>query len=278
MNNNDLVRDYPADIVGIDDIITDVGREGTHIKRGFISAREVAHFIADIQSLAELSICTSMKETTLKALPALITVLRVVNVEGIGYGGTNAIGRELVATWLEPWHIGNPTITNSTGDKDRGLYTSENGFVFAWDHSFIPNTRYKVFPSQVLDGMTAIVHLGVSDSVQIPKVIAMQHQIMGSLMPVKVIDLYSSCIQNNRDTLEKILPFANEKNADLFKYVAWPSFVAFDKPIVIFPRRQSEVTFYANLAGNSSPRLVSVLITAAQNLDDVIKESTGRLV
>lgn len=264
---NELVEDYPNVTALLSTGVFQVGRKDIAVRLSQISSHEVRLFIDDVVVLAKQSINEDMQIAILKSIPLLLDVYRVQKKYATQeYGGQSGVGVQSCVTMLVPWHIGNESLTNSDDAARKGIYESEYGSLTSWLHTFSAGCHYSVFPAQILSKDTAIVHIGIADSVRYPKILGVQHELYGIRLPIQIIDLKGSCIRNNQEIIAKLLPHSNETNSRLLEFVAFPSFVAFPKPVVVLPGSSSAVEFFADSFGEGRPQLVSILITSAQNL------------
>ena len=258
--NKNLIRDYLEETKMITDGIIMPGQSEFACKLASLSRNEVNLFLMELDALASQSINNDMQYAIANTASLILDIFRVVKLGSKHeYKGQCGIDHDQIMTWLAPWHIGSEYITNALKEVNKGLYGNINCSNISWLHHFTLGS-HTIFPLQCMNKFSAIIHIGISDSEQTPKVSSIRHQISRIIMPIQTIDLYISCIKSNRD-------ITNKDNVHLSKYIKFPSFVAFSKPIVILPERLSQVDLYANIGGHSSPKLVSILITSAQALN-----------
>lgn len=265
--NKHLIQDYPLEVINVPDAIAliEPGKSFVSILQAEFSAQEVTLLLGDLWWLAKQSITQNMADAIERSIPAILVAIRMVKIKaGTDYAGQNSVGRQLMLTFLEPHHIGSE-ITNKDGNPSVGLYRTENNSVFNWDHIFITGYKHRVFPEQVIPKTSAIVHIGVSDSVQFPAVLGVRFNLVGIDLPFQTTDLFHACLENNNNTLKQLLPYINNTNIHLLKYLTYPSFVAFSQPILFMPGACCHADFFAYKTKPSNTKLISIVIGMAQD-------------
>jgi hypothetical protein len=174
----------------------------------------------------------------------VLLVRRVKKETGGTFAGTLGAGADLTALWLLPKDVGGP-ILNSAAAGALGLYTGGGGAVFTWLATFVANTIANMIPAQQMIQWAGVLHIGILDNVDVPKIQAARVTIAGQVAPKETLML------DNR-----------RQNGDSYN----TSFQRFEKPWFISPLITQAIDLMPGPAGDSRPELVSILIARIQDL------------
>ena len=174
----------------------------------------------------------------------VLLVRRVKKETGGTFAGTLGAGADLTALWLLPKDVGG-TILNSAPAGALGLYGGGGGAVFTWLATFVANTTAPIIPSQQMIQWAGVLHIGLLDNVDVPKIQAARITIAGQTAPKETL------MMDNR-----------RQNGDSYN----TSFIRFEKPWFVSPLTTQQIDLMPGPAGDSRPELVSILIARIQDL------------
>jgi hypothetical protein len=148
--------------------------------------KEEAQLIAlklDRLAPAEMNLITA--RMCARNYETICTMVQRVKHETSGvFRGMKSVGNDLDLMWLLPQMVGATNFMNKAGTGSLGLYTGTSGAVYVWEHSFTTaGTDEDIIPSQQMAEECAMLHMGISDTMGIPKVEFIEFTIEGQPMP-----------------------------------------------------------------------------------------------
>lgn len=242
--NKGLIRDYVEETVKFPDALIEPGKPAAEVKLAPMSSEEVKRLLLKLDMIAWEKINPAAAAMVAEEVSSIITAVRMVKVETKAeFMGMLGSGANLDITWLRPKDVGGPLL-NAPGTANKGLYGGASGGVLTWLHTFTAGTSEDIIPEQVMAEEAAVVHLGVIDPIEVPKVNAIRFEIAGIPTPAQPLNF-------------------NIRSA--FGTEAVPT-CRFEKPVIIGPEKKQKVTVMPNISGDSKLQLLSLLVAKAESL------------
>jgi len=239
--NEGMIADYPDETVTVTDALITPGKESVEVKCSSVSRAEVEALLRTIDLLANSYQNEAIAVAVAEVFPTILTAMRWVKTESKqAYMGIKAMGGGLAAVWLRPEDVGG-SILNPAGTAAKGLYGGTSGGVYSWLHTFTEGTSANMIPEQTMKEEAACVHIGLIDTVAVPKCDRIKFTLAGTPTPAQSLSL--------TQTDGSSLPFTR-----------------FELPVVVGPEGKQRIDIDPYISGDSKPELLTILIAKAEDL------------
>ncbi|MBT9160986.1 MAG: hypothetical protein DDT26_02283 [Dehalococcoidia bacterium] len=239
-----LIRHYPAETIEFTRALIMPGDAKAKITAAEVSSDEVERLILKLDIMALETEHEGVTRLVADCADAVLAMMRWVKHETtfpfmsiLGKGG------QLDATWAEPKDVGGG-ILNPAGTPLLGLYGGASGGVFSWLRTFVANTALGIIPSQIMSARAGMLHMGMIDATQVPKVNRIRFTLAGQV----------GAAQPTKFSIRK--GFGIEQMP----------YVRFARPVMIGPRQTQAIDLMPNISGDSRPELLSIIIAEASVL------------
>lgn len=243
--NQGLLRSYAEETIPWRKALIEPGKAEAAIKLAPLDSDEVELILTDLDQLCMSAQHEGIAKMVAEESESILTAIRMVKTETKSpYTGILGVGANLGMMWLRPKNVGETATLNKDATAGLGLYQGTSGGVYTWLHPFVANTSAQIIPEQTMSEEAAVIHLGMIDPMEIPKVNAMKVTLAGIPAPAQ------SLAFNIRESLgTNELPF-----------------VRFVKPIIVGPEKKQKLELMPYITGDSKPELMSILVARAQDL------------
>ena len=172
----------------IDTAIKNTGVEASGESVNELTENEAKLIAMKLDRLAPVEFNPTVSKMVTRNYENICTMVQRIKHETSGvFRGMKAVGNDLDLLWLIPQMVGasakffNKTVTDSLGvygsARDADQY-------YIWEHSFTAaGTDEDIIPSQTMCEECACLHMGIADTMGIPKVDAIEFTIEGQPMP-----------------------------------------------------------------------------------------------
>lgn len=238
-----LIRDYPAETLSWDRAVIMPGDASAQVVAAEVSGDEVNRLFVDLDRMALETEHEGVARLVADIADSVLVLMRRIKHETTDpYMGPLAKGSQLAAIWLEPKDVGG-SILNSAMESNKHLYGGASS-VLTYLHTFTAGTIDDLIPSQIMTARSGVLHAGMIDATQVPKVNRIRFALDGQPGPAQP------------------LKFNVRKG---FGVEQLP-FVRFGKPVMVGPRKIQAIDVLPNISGDSRPELLSILIAEASVL------------
>lgn len=243
--NMGLIKPYAKETLVMRKALMQTGQAEVKVEAAGLDAGEVEIILLKLDQLAMSVQHEGIALMLAEEAESILAAVRMVKDETKeSFMGIQGLGSALDMVWLRPKHVGDTGLLNSATTAGLGLYSGTNAAVYTWLQSFVAGTTKDIIPEQTMVEEAAVVHLGVIDTVEIPKCNAITFTLQGVASPTQALPF------NIRPSVgSEALPF-----------------VRFEKPIIVGPEKKQKVTLVPNITGDSKVELLSLLITKASLL------------
>lgn len=244
-DNAGKIKAYPSGIEVCATAVVEPGTIEAQVPQEEMTPLEMEIFTGKLDALANQTGDPRIAEMVSRAYNEILTAVRWVKTEThSAFRGMAGKGSELDIMWLRPKDVGGAILRGTAAAGTLGLYGGGGGAVYTWLQTFVANTADDIIPAQTMLEEGAVVHLGMIDSVAVPKVQAMTITLSGIPLPAQ------SLAFDIRPTFdENAVPF-----------MMW------EKPIIVGPEKTQQFDIMPGPAGDSKPQMLSLLIARAQDL------------
>lgn len=242
--NQHLIQHYDAGTASVDNALITPGQDKVVVKVAEVDAEEVQSLLQKIDAIANSYMNEAVAVAYAETFPVVLTAMRMVKEEAKApFKGMTASGTELDAAALIPENIGGTVI----GSGGTGLYPwAHTAAIYTWLNPtafiFVAGTSQALVPEQTMTQYAAVVHIGVIDTVAIPKINRVKFTLSGVPTPAQTT-------QFNIRGVNGTAPF-----------------VRFQKPVLVGPLKKQKIEVDPNIAGYSKFELMSILIAKADVL------------
>ena len=236
------VKAYAAGVEKVKEAVITPGQATTDITVETVSREEIDELAKKLDVLANYRQNEAIAAMVAKSFPAIVTALRWVKAESVQeFRGMKAVGKQLDVAWLVPEDIGG-TILDKDQGSNKHAWAEASGYT-KWlpPAVFAVGTAKPVIPEQTMKDEAACVHLGMIDTVAIPKVNKISFTVSGQRAP------------------DQSLSFTHTDGSEL-------SFQEYEYPVIVGPKQQQKVEVDGYIAGDSKPELLTLLIAMAEDL------------
>ena len=238
-------QSYADETVNWKKALIEPGKDQASVKVGSLSSEEVELICLGLDQLIQSRYNEAVAVAMAEEMESILTLARMVKAETKApFQGSLAVGTQLAMMLLRPKDIGG-SLLNPAGTASCGLYAGTSASVYTWLHTFTENASEYMIPTQTMYQWAGVIHLGLLDTVEIPKVNALQWTLAG----------LASVPQSVSNTMKKSMG----QTFDV-------SFARFDKPVIVGPLRSQRLALMPYATGDSKPELVSLLFARAQDL------------
>ncbi len=242
LSNTGLIKPYSEGDLKISKALMQTGQGEVTVKGASLSQDEVETILLKLDQLALTYQSEAIATMLAEEVESILAAIRMVKSETKeSFMGIRGLGSSLDITWLRPRNVGETNTLNSAGTAGLGLYGGTSGGVYTWLQSFTAGSSKTIIPTQTMAEEAAVVHLGAIDTSEIPKLDAITFALAGVSSPTQP------------------LPFNIRRGLSYYDV----PFVRFEKPVIIGPEKQQQITVIPNITGDSKFELLSLLITKA---------------
>ena len=169
----------------IDTAIKNTGVEASGETVAELTENEAKLIALKLDRLAPVEFNPTVAKMVTRNYGNICTMIQRVKVETSSvFRGMKAVGNDLDIMWLLPQMVGNLYFTNKADAAATGLYGGTKAEVYVWEYStFTAGTAKDMIPSQIMPDDAAMLHMGVSDTMGVPKLDAIRFTIEGQAMP-----------------------------------------------------------------------------------------------
>lgn len=250
-----LIHDYASPGLVLDgwkESVVQPGKAEMAVPVADMTAAEVDLLMHKLDNLALTQQNDAIAKMCAEEIPSVITMVRRVKKESGGsFSGILGAGTNLDLFWLRPKDIGGP-ILNTAAAGALGMYTGAGGGIFTWlvnaastGGVFVANAARLMIPGQAMLQWAACLHLGLQDTIDIPKCNMIQFTIAALATPPQSL-------------------FCNNKRKQGQSYDN--SLCRFEKPIMVSPLTTQIVSIMPNIAGDSRPELLTLVCARIQDI------------
>lgn len=240
-----LAKNYPEETIDWKKSLIEPGKDKAAVKLGPLSGDEVELICLGLDQLVQSRYNEAVAVAMAEEMESILIAARMVKSETKApFQGTLAVGTQLAMMMLRPKDIGGKLLS-SGGTGTTGLYAGTGAAVYTWLHTFTVNVSEYMIPTQTMYQWAGVIHLGLLDTMDIPKVNSLQWTLAGLASPP----------QSVANTMKKSMG----QTYDI-------SFARFEKPVIVGPLRQQQLALMPYVTGDSKPELVSLLFARAQDL------------
>jgi hypothetical protein len=240
-----IMRSYPDnDAEPITGAIMTTGKDAASGDMASFSRDEVTHLLRKVDTLVPSDQESFISKIVGENFASIITLARLVKKQAGGvFAGELASGIDQDIWLLEPKDIGGLLMNPALVAVSAIYGTAIPPAVFTWYYAaFAANTAINIIPPQAMSQYCGVVHLGMIDWVEVPKLNAYQYTMSGQAGP------------------RQSLSWFREKMGSKAVSVA-----RFELPIIVGPLKASGLAVLPNIAGASKVQLISFLIARAQD-------------
>jgi hypothetical protein len=239
-----LIKAYPQESPNWEKALIEPGKGKAEVKLAPLSADEVEMILLKLDQLAMSTQHEGIAKMVAEEAESILIAIRNVKTEAkAAFAGILGAGANLDIMWLRPKDVGG-SLLNPAATASKGLYGGTSGGVYTWLNTFTANTSAEIIPEQTMAEEAAVIHLGVIDPIEVPKINAIRFTLAGIPAPAQ------STPFNIRSTFgSDTVPF-----------------VRFEKPIIIGPEKTQKIEVMPNISGDSKFQLLSLLIGKAEKL------------
>ena len=244
---NGLIKPYTDSVVsGYTQAVVEPGKFAVDIPVAPLTQDEVDLLCHKLDNQLALSTQQdAIAKMIAEELPSIIMLVRMVKWQASGaFAGVLGAGLNLDMMWLRPKDVGG-TLLNPAATGSKGLYGGTSAAVYTWLQTFVANTKQSIVPEQSMSQYAGVIHLGVFDSIETPKVNAVQFTLAGIPTPPQSLALD-----------------ARRENGECFDN----SFVRFEKPVIVGPLQKQLVEVMPNISGDTKLQLLTLLVARVQDL------------
>lgn len=243
--NLGLIKPFSDTNIVVRKALVQTGQGEIKVKAAELTAEEVEAILLKLDLLANSWADEAIATMIAEEVESILAAVRMVKDETKEpFMGIQGLGSALDIAWLRPRNVGETNTLNGAGTAGLGLYSGASGGIYNWLQNFIAGTTKAIIPTQTMAEEAAVVHLGAIDPVDIPKCNAITFTLQGVASPTQS------------------LPFNIRKSSGNYSI----PFVRFEKPIIVGPEKQQQITLVPNITGDSKVELLSLLITKASLL------------
>jgi len=244
IGDTSIVRDYsPNDTEPIADAIVTTGKGISSGDMSSFSKGECVALLRKIDTLIPSEAESFISKIVGENFGALITLARLVKKQCGGmFSGELSSGIDQDVWLLEPKDVGG-VLMNSAAAGALGLYAGGGGAVFTWYNAALAvNTAVFMIPAQAMTQYCGVIHLGMIEWLEVPKLTTYQYTMSGQAGPRQSLSWMREAFGNNQVSVAR-----------------------FELPIVIGPLKNSGLAVLPNIAGGTKAQLISFMIARAQD-------------
>lgn len=245
--NRALVRDYAEETAVIRDILIEPGREQSQVKLAPLSSLESDRLLKKLDILAMQTMDPSVSTMLAEEAQSIMVLVRIVKTETKeSFMGILGSGSNLDICWLRAQTIGS-TITRGTAAADAlGIWGETPGTAASetWLHTVTSGAVETYWPSQTMAEEAGVIHLGVIDPIEVPKIDSIRFTIAGIPTPAQSLNLQIRKAFGT-DTTE---------------------LVRFEKPVLVGPEKTQLIDVFPFTAGDTRLQLLSLVVAQAEKL------------
>lgn len=245
--NKALVRDYGEETAVIRDILIEPGREQSQVKLAALSSLESDRLLRKLDTLAMQTMDPSIATMLAEEAQAIMVLVRVVKTETKeSFMGVLGSGSNLDIAWLRAQHIGSVLTRGTAAADNLGIWSQVPFAVGAetWLHTVTPNAAEIYWPTQTMREEAGVIHLGVIDPIEVPKIDSITFTIAGIPSSAQSLNLQ---VRKQFGTNQSPI-------------------VRFEKPVLIGPEKTQMITVFPFTAGDTRLQLLSLIVAQAQQL------------
>jgi len=241
--NKSLVRDYTEETAVIRDVLIEPGRPECSVKLAPLTALEADRILKKLDTLAMQALSPAIATILAEEAEPILVAVRMVKTETKeAFMGVLSAGSNLDICWLRAIHVGSG-IMNSAGTANCGVCQQAN-CTRTWLFAYVAGTEINLVPSQTMAEEAAVIHFGVYDPIDVPKLESIRFDIAGIPTPAQSIEL-------------RIRKAFGENETALAR---------FEKPVIVGPEKRQLIRVYPYASGDDRAQLISLLITKAEDL------------
>lgn len=245
LNESYAARNYAAETAKIIDALVTPGQEDAEVTMASLTAAEVKTLLLKCDMLVSNYQNQAISVAVAEAFPVILAAVRMVKAESKQpFRGIRGMGRDLDIKMLRPEDVGGAILSPSStiGAGTTGLYGGVAGGVYTWLKTFVAGTSDDMIPSQTMKEEGACVHIGILDTVEVPKTNEIKFTLAGVAAPAQSIAL------NYKDGTTKT------------------AFSRFELPVLVGPEMTQKIDIDPYISGDAKPELVSFIIGMASDL------------
>lgn len=244
--NRALVKDYAEETAVIRDILIEPGREQSQVKLAPMSSLECDRLLKKLDTLAMQTMDTSVATILAEEAQSILVLVRVVKTETKeSFMGILGSGSNLDIGWLRAQTVGSVITRGTAAAGALGLWGGGGGAIDTWLHTVAAaGAAETIFPSQTMLEEAGLIHLGVIDPIEVPKIDAIMFTIAGIPTPAQSLNL-----QVRKAFGTNITPI-----------------VRFEKPVLVGPEKTQKIDTFTFAAGDTRLQLLTLVVAQAEKL------------
>ncbi|MFA5186420.1 MAG: hypothetical protein WC551_08095 [Patescibacteria group bacterium] len=240
-----LAKDYGEETINWKKALIEPGKDVAAVKLGPLGRDEVELICLGLDQLIQSRYNEAVAVAMAEEMESILILARMVKAETKApFQGALAVGTQLAMMMLRAKDVGG-SLLNPAATASCGLYAGTSAAVYTWLHTFTQNSSEYMIPTQTMYQWAGVIHLGLLDTVEVPKINALQWTLAG----------LASVPQSVASTMKK----STGQTFDV-------SFARFEKPVIVGPLRSQRLALMPYITGDSKPELVSLLFARAQDL------------
>jgi hypothetical protein len=241
-----IVKDYPEnDTEAITDAIVTTGKDAGSGNLASFSKDEATRLLRKVDTLIPSDLQGFISKIVGENFKSIITLARLVKEQAGGvFAGELSSGIDQDIWLLEPKDVGG-VLMNSAPAGALGLYAGGGGGVFTWyTAAFVANNAATgvIIPAQAMTQYCGVIHLGLIEWLEVPKIIAYQYTMSGQAGPRQSLSWLREAMGDNALSVAR-----------------------FELPIIVGPLKNSGLVLMPNITGGGKVQLLSFMVARAQD-------------
>lgn len=245
VGDTSLIRDYAVnDTEKILDAIVTTGKDSTTGDMASFSKAEAVALLRKVDALVPSDQESFVSKIVGEQIAAIIALARLVKKQAGGsFVGELASGIEQDIWLLEPKDIGGVLMNPGLTALSAIYATAIPPAVFTWYYTpFVADTQINIVPPQAMSQYCGVIHMGMIEWLEVPKLIAYQYTMSGQAGPRQSLSFLREAFGDNKVSVAR-----------------------FELPIIVGPLKASGLAVLPNIAGATKVQLISFLICRAQD-------------
>jgi hypothetical protein len=237
------IKAYDEKATLIREAIVTPGQEEVNPTLESITRGEVEKLAKKLDILANYKQNEAIARMVAKSFPSIVAAVQwVKNESHEQFRGMKSMGKQLDICWLRPEDVGG-AILNKAETASKGLYAGTSKEVYSWitPAVYVAGTAKDYIPEQTMKDEAACIHLGMINTVAVPKENRIGFKVSGQRAP------------------DQSLSFSHTDGSEL-------SLQEFEYPVIVGPKQKQQVQVDPYIAGDSKPELLTLLVAMAEDL------------